>query len=217
MQCLSSSYNPNHGYTLENCKWAQIFVALTIRHRKRGAFAIFVHFYSANLGVFYTRNPGYTLRNIKWAERVVARTIRWREKWCFSNMCPILLCDHWALTHRKFWVCTQKLWVCTRKFWVALENSEYALENSEYALKNCEYALEHLSTFIVRSLGSCLHNSRLLKRFSEYHCQKIEEYSRWLPAPPPIMIPDLFSMRTKTYPTYNLRAALVAPRSHSPS
>ena len=32
--------------------------------------------------------------------------------------------------------------------------------------------LKYVSTFTVRSLGSRSQNERLLKRFSEYHCQK---------------------------------------------
>jgi len=98
MQFLGSFHNPNPGYTLENPKWAERVVTLTIRCRKSRTFQIFIHFHYAIIGVSYTQNPGYTLENANWAERVVALAI-WRKKSRAFQICTYFDCAIIGVSH----------------------------------------------------------------------------------------------------------------------
>jgi len=94
MQFLGSFYNPNLEDTVENPKWAERVVTLTIRRRKGRDFLICIHFYCAIIGVSCTKNPGYALKNPKWAERVVVLAIRHRKirafQTCIHFYCAII-------------------------------------------------------------------------------------------------------------------------------
>ena len=89
------SYTKNPGYTLENPKWVERVVTLTIRswRRKSRVLQICIHLYCAILGVSHTQNPGYTLENPKWGERLVVLAIPPQKNKVFSNMYPHLLCN----------------------------------------------------------------------------------------------------------------------------
>jgi len=128
MQFLGSFYNPNPEYTMENTKWAERVVTLSIRRRKSMAFWICIHFCCAIIWVSYTKNPGYTLENPKWAERVVTRTIRRRKSRASQNMYSPLLCNHRCLIYTKSWVYTRKSkmsWESWNTYYSTQENKSF--------------------------------------------------------------------------------------------
>jgi len=102
LSIIGVSYTKNPGYTLENPKWVERVVILTIRlwRMKSMVLQICIHLYCAITGVSHTQNPGYTLENPKWGERVVVLAIRPKKNKVFINMYPLLLCYHWGLSYR---------------------------------------------------------------------------------------------------------------------
>ena len=103
MQFLGSFYNPNPEYTLENPKWAERVVTLTIRRRKSRAFQICIHFYCAIIqrhwGLIYQKFWVYTRKSeMSWESCGTCHSTQ--ENKGSSNMYPLLLCDHWGLFYR---------------------------------------------------------------------------------------------------------------------